>query len=596
MKYPKLRVTESSRQIVDTFKGYNHNLRIGYGEFFDMKNMTSDYYPVLSPRGKRGVYASPNSPNGLITKDALCYVDGSRFVTNKYDVDMHLTDGPKQLISMGAYVIIMPDKKWFNTEGGDWGNIEASFPGVKGQTVTAKYEMCNISGTKYEVKDKSTSAPENPDNMQLWIDQSTTPHVLKQYSKTNAVWVPIATTYIKISSPWIAAPFKQYDAVKITGFPEESRQLSEMNGITYPLWEVYHDPGDEDTGAPEGLNDYIIIVGILDEAKDFESQLRIERTMPEMDFVIESGNRLYGCHYGVAANGEVVNEIYASKLGDFKNWNCFMQISTDSWVGGVGTDGQFTGAITHMGYPLFFKENCVHKVYGNYPSNFQIQTTACRGVQKGCEKSLAIVNETLFYKSRSGVCAYDGSLPTEVSYAMGNEAYSDAVGGANGNKYYISMADNLGAYNLFVYDVAKGMWHKEDDLKADCFCSCDGEMYAISNGKIITLLGSGYKDLADVHWMVESGEIGISSPDMKYISRITIRMSMDIGAEVGIYAQYDFSDEWECQCILYSSNLRSFSIPIRPKRCDHMKLRIEGVGGAKIYSITKTIEQGSELS
>lgn len=205
------------------------------------------------------------------------------------------------------------------------------------------------------------------------------------------------------------------------------------------------------------------------------------------------------------------------------------------------------------------------------------------------------MNETLFYKSRSGVCAYDGSLPTEVSYAMGNEAYSDAVGGSHGNKYYISMKDNLGEYNLFVYDIAKGMWHKEDDLKVDSFCSCRGELYAISNGKIITMLGSGTKDLADVHWMVETGEIGLASPDAKYISRVTLRMSMDIGAEVGIYAQYDFSDEWECQFVLVSSNLRSFSIPIRPKRCDHMKLRIEGVGGAKIYSITKTIEQGSEL-
>ena len=618
MKYPKLRVTESSRQIVDTFKGYNHNLRIGYGEFFDMKNMTSDHYPVLSPRGKRGVYASQDSPKplnkpyGLIAKDALCYVDGSRFVTNKYDVDMHLTDGPKQLISMGAYVIIMPDKKWFNTEDGSNGNIEAIFPGIEGQKVTASYEMCNLSGTAYEGATKGASPPEGaegsdgPENMQLWIDTSSTPHALKQYSKTSSTWVQIPTTYVKISAPNIAANFSQYDAVKISGFPNKedrpamdavlSSQFTEMDGAVYPLWEAYHDPGEKE-GRAEGTNDFIVIVGFLDEAvTSVESCLRIERTMPIMDFVIESGNRLYGCHYGVAANGEVVNEIYASKLGDFKNWNCFMQISTDSWVGGVGTDGQFTGAITHMGYPLFFKENCVHKVYGNYPANFQIQTTACRGVQKGCEKSLAIVNETLFYKARSGVCAYDGSLPTEVSYAMGNEAYSNAVGGANGNKYYISMADNLGAYHLFVYDVAKGMWHKEDDLKADCFCSCDGEMYAISNGKIITLLGSGSKDLADVHWMVESGEIGISSPDMKYISRITIRMSMDIDAEVGIYAQYDFSDEWECQCVLRSTNLRSFSIPIRPKRCDHMKLRIEGVGGAKIYSITKTIEQGSELS
>ena len=34
------------------------------------------------------------------------------------------------------------------------------------------------------------------------------------------------------------------------------------------------------------------------------------------------------------------------------------------WVGSVGTDGQFTGAITHLGYPLFFKEN-THMLFGD---------------------------------------------------------------------------------------------------------------------------------------------------------------------------------------------------------------------------------------
>ena len=595
MRYPTLYAKENSRQMVDTFKGYNHNLRIGNGEFFDMKNMTSDYYPVLSPRGKRGVYGSPDHPNGLITKDALCYVDGSKFVINEYEVDMGLNDKPKQLISMGAYVIIMPDKKYINTEDyTDRGDIEATYslpaPSAEDDGIPVQYEMCNLTGTEYTGAHISSTAPD-PKEHPLWIDDSATPHVLKQYSETSAVWVQIATTYIKISALGIAKNFKQYDAVKITGLPEESSQLSEMNGITYPLWEVHHEADDE-----AGINDYVIIVGFLDKAETFVSALKLERTMPIMDFVIESGNRLYGCRYGPAANGEVVNEIYASKLGDFKNWNCFMQISTDSWVGGVGTDGQFTGAITHMGYPLFFKENCVHKVYGNYPANFQIQTTACRGVQKGSNRSLAIVNETLFYKASGAICAYDGSLPAEVSYVLGNEAYRDAVGGSHGNKYYISMKDNQGAYHLFVYDLAKKMWHKEDDFKADCFCSCDGEMYAISGGKIITMLGSGTPDNSPVEWMAQTGEIGISSPDMKYISRLTVRMSMDIGAEVRFYAQYDFSEEWEHLFTMQGTNLRSFSLPIRPKRCDHMKLRIEGVGIVKIYSITKTIEQGSELS
>ena len=572
--------------MVDTFKGYNHNMRIGDGEFFDMKNMTSDHYPVLSPRGKRGVYASPASPTGLIAKDALCYVDGSNFVINEYDIDMGLNEEPKQLISMGAYVIIMPDKKWVNTLDHTHGNIEAHFDNeASGQDV--EFSLCTIDGAGREVKYAQANEPtkeEYPDleNLDLWIDQSSTPHALKQYSESSSAWVQVPTSYIKISCTGIGKAFNQYDGVTISGVKDGG--LQDLNA-SHAIW------------AKD--DDYIVVIGILDAVTSQPVDVgvvSVDRKMPVMDFIIESGNRLYGCRYGEAANGEVVNEIYASKLGDFKNWNCFMSISTDSWVGGVGTDGQFTGAITHMGYPLFFKENCVHKVYGNYPANFQIQTTACRGVQKGCDKSLAIVNETLLYKSRSAICAYDGSLPTEVSYALGNEAYSSAVGGSHGNKYYISMKDNLGAYNLFVYDTAKGMWHKEDNLQVDSFCSCRGELYAISGGKIITMLGSGTKDTEPVEWIAQTGEIGIYSPDAKYISRLTLRMAMDVGAEVYIYAQYDFSDEWECQCVLVSTNLRSFSIPIRPKRCDHMKLRIEGRGDAKIYSITKTIEQGSELA
>ena len=577
MNYPKLRVLETSRQMVDSFKGYNHNLRISDGEFYDMKNMTSDSYPVLSPRGKRGIYAFPASPTGLIAKDALCYVDGTGLVINEYRIDMGLNDEPKQLVSMGAYLIILPDKKYINTENhNDKGDIEASFTTAG----TASFTLCRMNGAAYQTEyPPSAEEPKEPANMALWIDTSTTPHTLKQYSESAGMWVSIATTYVKISYPGIGTAFERYDGIDISGLTET--EVSSLEGAAV-VWEK----GD----------DYIVVVGILDEVVDVETPITISRKMPKMDFVIESENRLWGCRYGIANNGEIVNEIYCSKLGDFKNWSCFMNLSTDSYTASVGTDGAFTGAITHMGYPLFFKENFVHKVYGNYPANFQIQTTACRGVQKNCHKSLAIVNETLFYKARSGIMVYDGSLPTEASYALGNEAYSDAVGGSIGNKYYVSMKAVDEKYHLFVYDMAKGMWHKEDDLKVDQFCACRGELYALSGKKIIAMLGTGTPDANDVEWMAQTGEIGIYSPDQKYISRLTVRLMLEPKATCTFYAQYDFDSEWEPLFTLTGTDLRSFSIPIRPKRCDHMKLRIEGVGMAKIYSFTKTIEQGSELS
>lgn len=594
MRYPKLREIASTRQMVDNFKGYNHNLRIGDGEFYDMKNMTSDYYPVLSPRKKRGVYVSDSNTQGMIAKDALCYVDGPDFVMGEYRVAMDLStdekDCPKKLVSMGAYVIILPDKKYINTADlTEFGSIEAQ---VKTNTPVS-FTLCRLDGSEYDVSYAQPEAPTEPENMTLWVDTSTVPNALKQWSESSGMWITIATTYIKISATGIGKPFEKYDGIKISGLKDEvlydnlsgnvienTTELAALDGAA-----VVWDKGD----------DYIVVVGVLNITRTISNSITVSRKMPNMDFVIESRNRLWGCRYGESVDGEVVNEIYASKLGDFKNWNCFMGLSTDSYAVTVGTDGQFTGAITHLGYPLFFKENVLHKVYGDYPANIQVQDTACRGVQKGCDRSLAIVNEVLYYKARSGVCAYDGSLPAEVSYSLGDVRYDNAVAGSHGNKYYICMQDAEDQHHVFVYDIGKNLWHKEDDIKIDAFCSCGDEMYCATGDKILAMLGTGVKEDGDIEWMVETGEIGIASPDAKYISRLTLRMAMDIGAEVRILAKYDFSDEWEEVCVLISENLRSFSIPIRPMRCDHMKLRIEGTGMSKIYSITKTIEQGSEL-
>lgn len=581
MRYPTLTELNTSRELVDVFKGYNHNLRIGDGEFYDMKNLTSSEYPVLSTRRKRGVYASPKTPQGLIAKDALCYVDGADFVINEYHVDMGLSidSKPKSLVSMGAYVIIMPDKKYINTADlTDNGPIEASV--TTSSTVT--FELCKLDGTGYDNVFKGDTAPTEPENMDLWLDTSSKPNVLKMYSSTSKQWVSVATTYIKITSKGsnFGKHFSEYDGVKISGVVDES--LQDLNN-TVVVW----DKGD----------DYIIVTGIISNVITQEEPITVARQMPNMDFIIESGNRLWGCRYGTAINGEVVNEIYASELGDFRNWNSFAGVSTDSYVASVGTDGQFTGAITHLGYPLFFKENCIHKVYGNYPANYQIQTTTCRGVQKGCENSLAIVNETLFYKSRSSVCAYDGSLPTEMSSAFGEENYYNAVAGTLGNKYYISMSDSNEEWHLFVYDTMKGMWHREDDTQATHFCTCRGDLYYIdyADKQIKSVKGTGVLDTAPVKWEAVTGIIGTSYPDKKYISRIDVRLSLEIDARVYFFVQYDSSGEWEHLFSMTGTTLRSFAIPIRPRRCDHMRLRIVGEGDAKIYSICKTIEQGSDV-
>lgn len=586
MKYPQLQPTVTSRSIVDTFLGYNHNARISDGEFYDMRNLVSDVSPVLSPRKARGLFLQSGNVQGMISKDSLCYIDGSYFVMNAYRVDMGLStaddDCPKQLISMGAYVIILPDKKYINTANlTDWGNIDAEVTTTAAVTFTPSMQ----DGTAFSPNYIQPTEPEGPENMALWMDTSATPHSLKQWSESAGMWSSIATTYVRIQCPGIGKAFSQYDGIHIT-IPDgltanTAAQLKELNGSAI----VY---------AKD--DDFIAVVGILDEETTIEEHITVSRKMPVMDFVIENDNRLWGCRYGQNNNGDVVNELYACKLGDFKNWNCYMGISTDSYAVSLGSDGQFTGAITHAGYPIFFKENCMHKVYGQIPANFQVQTTACRGVQKGCSRSLAIVNEILYYKSQHAICAYDGSLPAEISYSLGDVQYCNAVAGAHGNKYYVSMQNaTSGEWDFLVYDTAKGMWHKEDNLQAAQLCSCRDELYcSLPDGKIITILGSGEAYEENVAWMAQTGIINASLPERKYLQRISIRMILEPGSQVSILVQYDSCGDWENLGNMVGSNLRSFTFPVRPRRCDHLRLRIEGVGKAMIFAITKTISGGSD--
>lgn len=582
MVYNKLLQDVKTSQInIDAFGGYNHNLSLNSNEFFDMCNLTSDNYPVLSPRSKRGEYEFPTKkPLGMIDKDALYYVDEGRLYYNGKEIpDFELdSETEKNLVSMGAYLLIFPDKKYINTQKlEDRGNIEETF--ISSSTVN--FDLCKIDASLYPDNiPAQPSEPSTPNNLDLWIDTSSTPNTLKQYSKTNAAWVAVTTTYIKISSLGIGEKFNKFDGVTISGI--EIEDLQDINN-TMVVWEKD--------------KDYIVVVGLISIHYEQQEPIKIERLMPQMDFVTESGNRLWGCKYGQANNGQIVNEIYCSKLGDFKNWNCFMGLSTDSYAASVGTDGHFTGAITHMGYPLFFKENSLHKVYGSFPSNFQIQTTACRGVQLGSSKSLVIVNEVLFYLSRSGICAYDGSLPVEMSQKLGNTQYHNAVAGAVNNKYYVSMADNKNLYHLFVFDSAKGLWHKEDDTQVVQFCNCQGELYYIDKKtqQIKTVLGKGNLEKKPVPWLAETGVLSTDTPNKKYIYRLNVRMSLDLNTVVRMYIQYDSQGDWEQVVSVKATNLRTFTLPIRPKRCDHLRLRIVGEGEAKIYSITQHIEQGSDV-
>lgn len=592
---PDLIEGNQTRAIVDVFGGYNHNLKISEGEWYEESNLTSAHYPMFSQRRPRALYASADGVvQGIIAKDALAWVDGKRLFYNGKPVDgVTLSEdpehNPKQLVSMGAYLCIFPDAVYVNTADlTECGSMGARYASVEGFEIS--YTPCRLTGETYNDDDiiASDTEPEEPDNGQYWLDTSTDTHSLKQYSSSSGMWVQIPTVYTKIACEGIGKLFKQYDGVSISGIKynveegdvELAKQLDALNA----------------NAVIQGLgDDYIIIVGLIDRQYTQDSGIIVvERKVPKMNYVCEANNRLWGCYYGML-DGEMINEIYACKQGDFRNWNCFMGLSTDSYSASVGSDGEFTGCIAYLGNPLFFKENCIHRMAGSVPANFQLATTACRGVQRGSWRSLVVVNEILYYKSRSDVCAYDGSLPVGVSPQFGTELYYEAAAGAHGGKYYISMRDGSGMWHLFVYDTQRSVWHHEDYTHATGFAAWGDEIFFSSDADIVAENGTVGETEGAVSWQAVSGLIGYELIDHQYISRFNFRMKLGRGAKCALAIEYDSDGRWIDQGVIYGHGTDSFVIPVIPQRCDHFRIRLRGEGDIKIYSIAKLIEQGSDV-
>ena len=576
---PYLQQRGRNRSITTDFRGLNLSQGIGDGEWAWMQNMDTREYPAVARRQKRVHVATLNKPNGLCATDRLCFVDGVKFYYNGFyygDVE----DSEKTLVPMGAKIAIFPDKKLFDT-------TTLSFTDMEQKNVssgTVRVTLAKGDGTPYGEYTEGDTAPENPENGQLWLDTSGDAPVMKTWSEAQGLWVAETTTYVLVSATGLGQGLKALDGVTVSGLEEAG-----LNGD----W-ILTDAGP----------DYILFTGILQKTLTQTGEVRVERTCPEMDFVVEKDNRLWGC-------SSADHEIYCCKLGDPTNWRAYQGVATDSYAVTVGTPGPFTGAAVSGSAVIFFKENCMHRVYGTQPSNFTVYVDNLRGVQQGCHKSAVRVNEYLYYKSVFDVCVYADSEVAGISAALGTESYKNAVAGVCGSRLYLSMEDQEGAWQLLVYDTAAGVWTREDGTHALGFASCltetfmlraDGELYALLPGeynKDFFMVGSDYTVYAqeetdeEVSWELRTGEILRELPDHKYIGKIQLYLELDPGARAEVALRRD-GGAWEKVQELSGGDQRRCTLPIYPRRCDRMEIRLTGVGHARLVNWSKYVGYGSE--
>ncbi len=519
-----------SKQI--QFGGLNHTLGAGDGELWSMRNLTSDHYPVLATRSPRLKYRTLTQPGGLFSWDGLCWVDGTAFFFDGQEVGQ-VTAGEKVFASMGAYIVIMPDKCYYNVQTGEFGPMEAK-----------------------------------------WTGESL------QFGDGTLYGEPAQANAIRCQDIAWADFFRPGDAVTISGCTAESG-----NNKTIIIRQIQGD----------ALFFYEHSFTLREEGKAYTEQgeLRIERTVPDLRFLCENENRLWGC---------AENTIYACKLGDIFNWNAYDGLDTDAYAVDTGSAGAFTGCISYLGYPTFFKEDHIYKVYGSVPSNFEVMGSATLGLAKDCGRSLAIAGETLFYLSSRGVMAYTGGIPQPVGAAFGLSRFQKAVGGSDGLKYYVSMETEAGAWGLYVYDTQRGLWHQEDELQVTHFARLRGNLYMLDAQGQVWICGNplpapeGTTPEETIQWWAEFGDFTEENPNKKGISKIQIRLELEEGATVQVLLQCDSDGQWhKVSSALGEGPKRSYYLPIIPRRADHYRIKLTGTGACRIYSLVRESYSGSEL-
>lgn len=533
-------------QTQDTFGGMDWRAAAGDGALAVSFNMSAERYPALTVRPRRGVHATVEKPNGLLVRGCIAWVSGGTLVVDGEAV-AELTEGPKMMVGIQEKICIWPDKKIYDRRTGELTEMEATWQG----------EGAFVSGTY-----AGEPATENT--------------------------IEVAGDVTKL--------FRAGDGVAVTVIPGGAG-VNKTYGA-YVIQEVEYDSTDDETELRflEGTWQEMMQQG---PDIGFKTTIRIQRRAPELEGAFEHHNRIWGWHGGT---------ICCCALGSPDNWEVFGGESTDSWELVTGSAGSITGGISYGGRPVFFKEDRIIRLYGDYPAQYSTSESESLGVEAGSGKSLAIAGDTLFYKSLRGIMAYTGGYPYAVGEEFGESRYRNAVAGSDGVRYYISMENEDGAYNLFCFDTRNRVWHQEDGMTFSGM-GWHEELYALEERNRGTPYHMGTVYILGQRRVKTPGEEGIvtkvefadfteGTTRKKGVSRLVLRLEVDKNTTLRISVRYDSRGDWLLLKELTGELVKGQTEVIVPiRRCDHYRIKLEGSGlggcGWTLYSLTRQRRIGS---
>ena len=534
---PGLKNIKRRRTFLNTFKGLCLRHATPDGYFKDAQNLSSDGYPTIAPRKARGVITECATVYAMYDHAKMCWVWESALFYGETMVG-EVIPGKKQFASLGANVVIFPDKLLLNTE-------EMTLTSLENETsvVFAALYPCNRDGTTAD-----------------------------------------GTDYTKIAAVGIGKGFKEGDSVYISGIGEAVPDGSYLvQGGTDDHIIIIHPLGGKTT-VQSSINvsrkvpdlDFIcaldnriwgasskthtICACKLGDPTNWESfqgistdayQAIVPSPEPFTGAASDLGNVIF-------FKEEEIIRVYGNKPSNFQVTSYKMP----------GVEAGSSESIAFLESALFYKGlSGIYAYDGGIP-----------------ECISAFLGDKRYKNARAG--AVNGKYYVSMRDDESGE-YALFVYDARSGAWYRESASEIRYFT-----------RSGNELY---MCASDGKTYSVNGGglwynKNEVISTRLFLKESRVEWHFETGLMTLSMPSRQYVSRLHVRFAMQENACLKI--EIRFAEEAEWITFFESEGVcaeRTISIPVPTRRSDSAALRFSGTGDVTIFAIGKTFSEGSDV-
>ncbi len=594
-----LNVPTQSHTIIDGFKGINVTNSYQPGELVSCSNMDSGSYPALGTRKKRTLHSVCDGKiNGVGSHNGYFYTyykdnplsihlffGGKDYDYTSYSSAKDYTQKRKFAFLENA-VLIIPDKVIFFTDTLKFKRAQINQT-LNNDTAQKKFLDESMGADDYKfngsraigriysnkitapclnyIPGTSTTYPFYPSNFSDELEIGDTITIKFEAFSQNA---SVNTYYEDLERLRKGYTLKIVNLVKtIHKIPAPPGTITEVTEIVF----------EENS------------ISLASSYSDLSfTKVTIEKNLPPISAISSYNNRIW------AVGG---NKIYASKLGDADEWNDF---STDSYgtlpsasfSASAGTDGDFTAIIPHGNYIYAFKENHIHKIYGDTPDEYTISNLEAPGCIKN-DGTLCVCGIYLMYASHDGICVLRDGYPKVVSKKIG--PVNPVCAASQGGRYYLLCQKGLERV-IYVYDLEHDMWTMEScSNDADNLCSDMGSICFSQGGSLVYLTQEeGHEYEKDVHW-----NFGLRFDRNRFSETTAIRaiarVTLDKNSSFTVRVLYDDGSKSAICGFCYDETRYGSTVMRLPiKRDLGFTLEFKGVGGFALRNIKFNYYKSSE--